>query len=117
MRTPFVIIIKDIFLVYFMIVYKPFSLLYKLSGALMTGLILAGYGICIANIIFTSKSKCKDSTLGKLSLANAVIFLVIASIVLVFVHVIIWVPICCGNKANGMDKVQPNADESQLALK
>jgi hypothetical protein len=117
MLTPFVIIIIVIFLVYFMIVYKPFSLLYKLSGALMTGLILAGYGICIANIIFTSKSKCKDSTLGKLSLANSVIFLVIASIVLVFVHVIIWVPICCGNKANGMDKVQPNADESQLALK
>jgi hypothetical protein len=40
-------------LVYFLILYKPFKMLYKLSGILMTLLILAGYGICIANIIFT----------------------------------------------------------------
>jgi hypothetical protein len=100
-----------------MIVYKPFSLLYKLSGALMTCLILAGYGICIANIIFTAKSQCKTTVLGKVSMANAVIFLVISSIVLLFVHVIIWVPICCGNKNSGMDKVQPNTDDSQIALK
>ena len=100
-----------------MIVYKPFSLLYKLSGALMTALVLAGYGICIANIIFTSRSKCKETTLGKLSLANAVIFLVIASLVLLIVHIIIWVPICCGSKApQNTDKVSPN-DESSVGLK
>ncbi len=100
-----------------MIVYKPFNLLYKLSGALMTALVLAGYGICIANIIFTSKSKCKDSTLGKVSLANAVIFLVVSSLILLVVHIIIWVPICCGKKApQDTDKVSPN-DESSVGLK
>jgi hypothetical protein len=104
-------------IVYFMIVYKPFNLLYKLSGALMTALVLAGYGICIANIIFTSKSKCKDSTLGKVSLANAVIFLVVSSLILLVVHIIIWVPICCGKKApQDTDKVSPN-DESSVGLK
>lgn len=105
------------FVVYFMIVYKPFNLLYKLSGALMTALVLAGYGICIANIIFTSKSKCKDSTLGKVSVANSVIFLVVASLVLVVVHIIIWLPVCCGKKApQETDKVSPN-DESSVGLK
>ena len=108
---------RPIPLVYFMIVYKPFNLLYKLSGALMTALVLAGYGICIANIIFTSKSKCKDSTLGKVSVANAVIFLVVSSLVLLVVHIIIWVPICCGKKApQDTDKVSPN-DESSVGLK
>jgi hypothetical protein len=83
-----------LFIVYFFILYKPISLLYKLSGIMMTGLILAGYGICIANIIYTSKSVCKTTTLGKLSLANSIIFLIVASIMLVFTHTIIWIPIC-----------------------
>ena len=109
--------LTDAPVVYFMILYKPFNLLYKLSGALMTLLVLAGYGICIANIIFTSKSKCKDSTLGKVSVANAVIFLVVASLILVVVHIIIWVPICCGRKGpQETDKVSPN-DESSVGLK
>jgi hypothetical protein len=98
-----------------MILYKPFNLLYKLSGILMTGLVLAGYGICISNIIFTAKSKCKDSALGKLSLANSGIFLAVASVMTVFVHIVIWVPICCRNKSP-TEKVSPN-DESSVGLK
>jgi len=81
----------------------------------MTGLVLAGYGICISNIIFTTKSKCKDSALGKVSLANSGIFLAVASVMMIFVHIVIWVPICCGNKSS-MDKVSPN-DESSVGLK
>ena len=81
-------------IVYFFILYKPISLLYKLSGIMMTGLILAGYGICIANIIYTSKSVCKTTTLGKLSVANSIIFLIVASMMLVFTHTIIWIPLC-----------------------
>jgi hypothetical protein len=81
----------------------------------MTGLILAGYGICIANIIFTAKSKCKDSVLGKLTLANSGIFLAVASVMIVFVHIVIWVPICCSNRTN-TEKVTPN-DESSIGLK
>ena len=81
-----------------------------MSGVLMTCLVLAGYGICISSIIFTAKSKCKSSTLGKVSMANAGIFLAVASVMLLFVHVIIWVPICCGTK-NSTQQVTPN-DES-----
>ena len=80
----------------------------------MTGLVLAGYGVCISNIIFTTKSKCKDSTLGKLSLANSGIFLAVASVMMVFVHIVIWVPICC--RKTSPEKVSPN-DESSLGLK
>lgn len=85
-------------LMYFMILYKPFSTLYKLSGVMMTLLLLAGYGICISGIIYNNKSLCKTSILGKLSTANAVIFLVVASLVLLFSHTMIWFPICrnCG---------------------
>jgi hypothetical protein len=86
--------------VYFIILYKPFKLIYKLSGVLMTLLILAGYGICISGIIFTSKSKCKTTMMGKVSVANMVIFLVIASLMLLFSHTIIWLPLCRGKGAS-----------------
>jgi hypothetical protein len=79
----------------------------------MTILILAGYAICIISIFFTSKSKCKETTLGKVILANTVVFLVIASLILVFVHIIIWLPICCGNKSQAMEKVSPSNDSQQ----
>ena len=77
-----------------MILYKPFNLLYRLSGIMMTLLILAGYGVCIANIIYTNRSSCKTTTLGSLSKANSIIFLVVASIVIVISHALIWIPIC-----------------------
>lgn len=98
-------------IVYFLILYKPFKVVYKLSGVLMTLLILAGYGICISGIIFTSKSKCKSSTMGKVSVANMVIFLAIASLMLIFTHTIIWIPIC---KARGSapSQVSPGVNES-----
>lgn len=80
--------------VYFLILYKPVSLLYKLSGIMMTGLLLAGYGICIANIVYTSQSVCGSTSLGTLSRVNSIVFLVVASLVLVGSHTIIWFPIC-----------------------
>ncbi len=94
------------------------SLLYKLSGLMMTALILAGYGVCISGIYFTSKSKCKDTAIGKTSTANSVIFLIVASIVLIFCHIIIWIPICtsCTEKKNAMERVTPN-DDSTIGLK
>ncbi len=81
-------------IVYFVILYKPFKYLYKLSGVLMTLLVLAGYGVCVSGIIYTSKSNCKSTMLGKTSIANMVIFLVIASLMMVFSHTIIWLPLC-----------------------
>ena len=95
-----------------MILYKPSSLLYKLSGVLMTLLILAGYGICISGIIFTSKSKCKTTTMGKVSVANMVVFLVLASLMLVFSHVVIWIPFCKSN-SNTTSQVAPGENEKQ----
>lgn len=77
------------------------SLLYKLSGIMMTGLLLAGYGICIANIVYTSQSVCGSTSLGTLSRVNSIVFLVVASLVLVGSHTIIWFPICrtyCGKR-------------------
>ncbi len=100
------------FIVYFLILYKPFSFLYKLSGVMMTLLILAGYGVTISNIIFTGKSKCKMTKIGKVSVANAIVFLIIASIMLVFCHIIIWIPIC-KKIGTSTEKVVPgNHDES-----
>ena len=96
---------------YFVILYKPFKLIYKLSGVLMTLLILAGYGICISGIIFTNKSLCKTTMMGKVSVANMVIFLVIASLMLVFSHTIIWLPLCRGRGAAAA-QVSPGVNES-----
>ena len=91
--------IHNDFVVYFMILYKPISILYKLSGMMMTLLLLAGYGVCISNIVYTNQSVCKTSTmLGKVSNANAIIFLVVASLMLLASHLIIWLPLfkqCC----------------------
>jgi hypothetical protein len=87
--------------VYFLILYKPVSLLYKLSGVMVTGLLLSGYGITIANIVYTNQSSCRNSSLGTVSNANAIVFLVVASLVLLFSHTIIWFPICrnyCGKR-------------------
>jgi hypothetical protein len=80
--------------VYFVILYKPFKTLYKLSGVLMTLLTLAGYGVCVSNIIYTSRSNCKSTVIGKTSIANMVIFLVVASLMFILAHTIIWLPLC-----------------------
>ena len=99
-------------LVYFLILYKPFNMLYKLSGILMTLLILAGYGICIANIIFTGQSKCTLTTMGKVSVANMVVFVVIASLMLVFSHSVICIPLC--KKSSGAPtQVAPGENDQQ----
>lgn len=49
--------------------------------------------------------------MGKVSVANMVIFLVIASLMLIFTHTIIWIPIC---KARGStpSQVSPGVNES-----
>jgi len=96
-----------------MILYKPFNMLYKLSGILMTLLILAGYGICISGIIFTTQSKCKTTTMGKVSVANMVVFLVLASLMLVFSHVVIWIPFCKSNSGTTTSQVVPGENEKQ----
>ncbi len=95
-----------------MILYKPFKLVYKLSGVFMTLLILAGYGICISGIIFTGRSKCKSSMMGKVSVANMIVFLVIASLMVIFTHTIVWIPIC---KARGSapSQVSPGVNEQE----
>ena len=77
----------------------------------MTLLILAGYGICISGIIFTSKSLCKTTMMGKVSVANMVIFLVLASLILVFSHTIIWLPLCRG-RGGAAAQVSPVVNES-----
>ncbi len=95
-----------------MILYKPFKIVYKLSGVFMTLLILAGYGICISGIIFTGRSKCKSSMMGKVSVANMIVFLVIASLMIIFTHTIVWIPIC---KARGSapSQVSPGVNEQE----
>jgi hypothetical protein len=80
--------------VYFLIVFKPFKLLYLLNGLLMLFWILGGYAICFINIAFLSKTQCKGTTYERVGGANTLIFLVIASFVFVFAHVLIWLPIC-----------------------
>lgn len=82
----------------------------------MTLLILAGYAVTIANIIFTGKSECKKTALGKVSMVNAIIFLVVASLMIAFCHIIIWIPICKNLSSSGTDKVAPSADESRQIL-
>jgi hypothetical protein len=99
-------------IVYFVILYKPFKYLYKLTGVLMTLLILAGYGICISGIIFTGQSKCKSSMMGKVSIANMVIFLVIASLMLIISHVIILIPLCKKGITAPPTQVSPVINES-----
>jgi hypothetical protein len=70
--------------VYLAILYKPSGMFYKLSGLLMTCLLLAGYGVTIANLIYASRSQCSYTAIAKVCKADAIIFLVIGSILLVF---------------------------------
>ncbi|TNV73140.1 hypothetical protein FGO68_gene8894 [Halteria grandinella] len=106
-------------ILYFLVLFKPFSLLYKLSGILMTCMLLAGYGVAISSIVYTNKSKCNDSPLASVSKANAVIFFILASANLLFSHTIIWIPIC-SRKENGHSIVPANStvpdESSQMAL-
>lgn len=92
---------------YFVILFKPSSLIYKLSGLLMTCLLLAGYGVCISSIVYTSRSDCKATALGKVSNANAVIFLILASLTLLITHTIIWFPLCKKWCKKPTDQISP----------
>lgn len=83
-----------LFIVYFIIVFKPFEILYKLSGLLMTFDMLVGYAICFMNIAFIAESSCRDTSFGRVGYANTIIFLVVGSFVVVFAHVIVWLPLC-----------------------
>ena len=88
-------------IVYMFILYKPSGILYKLTGVMMTALILAGYGICIANIVYTGKSKCSYTAIGKMSKIDGVVFLIIASLLLTFSQLMVFFTWCtqkCGKK-------------------
>ena len=71
---------------YFIIVYKPFNFLYKLSGIIMSLTLAVGYAICLMNIAFIAESECSQTTYGKIGRANTTIFLVLASFAVVFAH-------------------------------
>jgi hypothetical protein len=73
-----------------MIVFRPFKFLYLINGLLMLIWLLGGYAICFVNIAFLANTKCTKTTYARTGGANTLIFLVIASFVLVFAHVIIW---------------------------
>ncbi len=66
------------------ILYKPSGIIYKISGVLMTCLLLAGYGVCISSIVYTSRSLCSYTAIGKVTKADTIVFLIIGSILLVF---------------------------------
>ena len=70
--------------VYLVILYKPSGMVYKLSGLLMTCLLLAGYGVTIANLVYASKSECSYTAIAKVCKADAIIFFVIGSVLLAF---------------------------------
>lgn len=74
--------------------FKPFKLLYKLSGILMTCMLLAGYGVTISSLVYTGKSKCNDTALASVSKANGVVFFILGSLNLLLSHIIIWIPLC-----------------------
>jgi hypothetical protein len=99
-----------------MILFKPVDIIYKLSGVMMTCMLLAGYGVAISSVVYTSKSKCSDSALGKVNKANAIIFFVIGSLNLLVAHVIIWIPICSSKGANSSQAVSPANDSTVQAL-
>ena len=52
----------NVILVYFIIVYRPFKFLYKVSGLLMLFTMLVGYAICFMNIAFLSEAHCATET-------------------------------------------------------
>lgn len=79
---------------YFIIVFKPFNFLYKLSGIIMTFTIAVGYAICIMNIAFLAESDCKSTNYWKVGNANTVIFLIFGSFAIVFAHTLAWLPCC-----------------------
>lgn len=69
---------------YLTILYKPSGMFYKLSGLMMTCLLLAGYGVTIANLVYAARSQCGYTAIAKVCMADAIIFLVIGSVLLAF---------------------------------
>lgn len=66
----------------------------------MTLALAAGYAICFTNIAYLAQSRCGGTAYFTITSVNTIIFLVIASFVLVFVHLIIfWEKLrtCCRN--------------------
>ena len=56
---------------------------------------LGGYAICFLNIAFLAEADCTtDTTYGKVGSANTIIFLVVATFVMITAHVLIWLPLC-----------------------
>jgi hypothetical protein len=102
-----------LFIVYFLILYKPFSLLYKLSGVMMTGLLLAGFGVAISGLIYTKKSECKNTALGATSNACAVIFFIVASLLLLFSHLIIFLHMR-NEKNSKANEIAPDTTQQSL---
>lgn len=80
-------------------------------------MLLAGYGVTISSIVYTSKSHCASTGLGSVSKANGVIFLILGSLNLVVAHILIWIPICkegCGGakKPSGQSVAPSNMEDS-----
>lgn len=87
-----------ILIVYFIIVFRPFRILYKLSGIIMTITLLVGYALCFTNIDLISKSGCSGTSYYNISKANTLIFLVCSTYTILFAHIIVWLPFfkkCC----------------------
>lgn len=84
--------LHDCCTVYFIILFRPFNWLYLASGILMTITLLAGYAICILNIVFLSQTKCDDTSYAKMTATNTIVFLVCGSYTLLFTHIALFLP-------------------------
>jgi hypothetical protein len=80
------------FIVYFMIIFKPFKWVYYISGVLMTLTLLIGYAFCITNIFLLDLSECHSSSYGRMGDLNTIVFLIVASYTLLFSHIVMCMP-------------------------
>ncbi len=85
-----------------------------MSGILMTLDFAVGYAICFMNIAFISESNCSKTTFGRVGASNTLIFLIVGSFVVVFSHVIVWLPLCkkCCERNTSIDQIQPHQEPS-----
>lgn len=76
----------------------------------MTFTLLVGYALCFLNIVFLAESKCKDSSYGRMTDLNTLVFLICASYTLLFSHIVLFGPMmkdCCKRCNRSLKSIAP----------
>ena len=80
---------------FYFLVFKPIKIIYIFGGVMMTIILAGGYVGCFVMVGLLTNSDCvNDTNYGRLSTANIVIFLALASAIVVLAHLLAMLSAC-----------------------